>query len=237
MDILGRSCPQGAGLGLGCGAKTIPATRPVAARFLALATMAALVGACASPEPNVIQRGAIDRETERLQRVREELRREQMALTLAIAEDREALQRLLDSAADVAQRCRDARRGLDRENAALVELQAKVAAVKDRAVAAAAELDSMRALLAEAQTKELRWKALQEQIVQLDAQVSAAQRDADTKSAALLPQLQALQERVKALAAIEAQLAALLQPSSAADGAPVPQAAQTDATQTQPGGK
>ena len=95
----------------------------------------------------------------------------------------------------------------------------------------------MRALLAEAQTKELRRKALEEQIAQLDAQVAAAQQDSDSKSASLLPRLQALREHVKALVAIEAQLAALLQPSSAANEAPMPQAAQTDATQTQPGGK
>lgn len=202
-----------------------------------MAALVALGAACASKEPNGIQLAAVDRETERLERVREGMRREQMALTLAIAEDRGVLQQLRDSAADAAQKRREARRALESENAALAEIEAEVVAVRDRSRAAAAELEAMRALLAEAQTKELRRKALEEQIAQLDAQVAAAQQDSDSKSASLLPRLQALREHVKALVAIEAQLAALLQPSSAANGAPTPQAAQTDATQTQPGGK
>ena len=85
--------------------------------------------------------------------------------------------------------------------------------------------------MAEAQTIDLRIKALAEQSAQLDAQMLAAQRDADAKAAALAPQLAALSERVKALAAIEAQLAALLQ---GAVPAPVAVPAPADPAAVQP---
>lgn len=181
-----------------------------------------LAAACLGPEPNGIQRAANDRETERLRRVREEQQRDQMVLTLSIAEDREALRQLRDAAAEVAQRRREGKRALEGETVALAALEAQIAATRERASAAALDLEAMRAVLAEAQTKELRIQALQEQSTQLDAQIAAAQRDAESKSAALLPQLTALQERVKALVALEAQLAALL--------APAPSAAQPAAT-------
>ncbi len=135
-----------------------------------------------------------------------------MVLTLSIAEDRETLRQLRDAAAEVAQRRRDGRRAFEGESAALQALETQVAATRERAAAATRDLEAMRAVLAEVQTQELRVKALQEQSAQLDAQIAAATRDSDSKSAALLPQLNVLQERVKALVALEAQLAALLAP-------------------------
>lgn len=199
-----------------------------------MAASLSLGSSCLGPEPNGIQRAANDRETERLRRVREEQQRDQLTLTLAIAEDREALRQLRDAAAEAAQRRREGKRALDAETAALAALQAQLASTREQAALAARELEAMRAVLAEAQTKELRIRALQEQSAQLDAQIAAAQRDAESKSATLLPQLTALQERVKALVALEAQLVDLLTPPAALPAAQPANAPQvppaTDAT-------
>ena len=157
-----------------------------------------------------MQQAARQRETERLERVSGEQIREQRLLTLTIAEDRVALHELRDRAADAAQRRRDAKRALDAELQALAVVEGQLAAAKARGAAAQREVEALRAAEADADSKQLRARAVAEQIAQLDVQLQAAQRDLDARNTALAPQLAALQERIRSLAAIEQQLAALL---------------------------
>ncbi len=172
-----------------------------------------------------MQQAARQRETERLERVSGEQIREQRLLTLTIAEDRQALHELRDRAAEAAQRRRDAKRALDAELQSLAAVEAQVAEAKTRGAAARAELESLRTAQADADSKELKARAVAEQIAQLDVQLQAAQRDLDARNTALAPQLAALQERIRSLAAIEQQLAALLSPQSPAAPAVAPVAA------------
>jgi hypothetical protein len=183
------------------------------------------VAACVAPQENGVQQAARQRETERLERVSGEQIREQRLLTLTIAEDRQALHELRDRAAEAAQRRRDAKRALDAELQSLAAVEAQVAEAKTRGAAARAELESLRTAQADADSKELKARAVAEQIAQLDVQLQAAQRDLDARNAALAPQLAALQERIRSLAAIEQQLAALLSPQSPAAPAVAPVAA------------
>ena len=169
-----------------------------------------------------MQQAARQRETERLERVSGEQIREQRLLTLTIAEDRQALHELRDRAAEAAQRRRDAKRALDAELQSLAAIESQVAAAKTRGVAAQAELESLRTAQADADSKELKARAVAEQIAQLNVQLQAAQRVLDARNTALAPQLAALQERIRSLAAIEQQLAALLSPQAPAAPAVAP---------------
>lgn len=231
-----------AGTGQTCGAKTIPGRPRRSAHFPARALRVVLgsllaFGACVAPQENGVQQAARQRETERLERVSGEQIREQRLLTLTIAEDRLALHELRDRAADAAQRRRDAKRALDAELQSLSALEGQLAAAKARALAAQQEVEALRAAEADAANRELRSRAVAEQIAQLDVQLQAAQRDLDARNAALAPQLAALQERIRSLAAIEQQLAALLSPQAPAAAPATPPADPATAPATDPKAK
>lgn len=147
---------------------------------------------------------------------REVAQRDQAALELSLAEDKAALLPLRDAVADAAQRRREAARALQHEEAMVGEAEAQLAAARTRLAAVQAEAEALRSASAEVETKELRLAALRERTTQLDTELAAAQRDFDAKAAEVQPRVDALRQKLAALAAVAAQIDALLGPAAPA---------------------
>lgn len=172
--------------------------------------MLAVAAACTGPVDNSVSQAARGREVERQRLVLEGQQRESQLLTLTIAEDEPALRVLRDAAADLAARRRDALRSVAHEQQQLTAKEQQREALTAQLNAVAQDLEVLRAAIAEAGTKELRLRALQEQSAQLDVQLASAQQEFEAKAVAGMAKLAALREKLAQLAGLEAQWSAVL---------------------------
>jgi DNA recombination protein RmuC len=180
--------------------------------LVAIGLLVVAPAACAGsgPKENSVMRAARERQRDRAAAVQELSRQDLQALTLAIAEDRIAVQQLVDKAAEAAGRRRQALVALAAEDQALQQAQLRLLQRRQQRQAAEQELQELAKLTAAATARKEQLQAAAQEAAALAEQVAAMQAEAAAQSAALLTLRDQLSARLQQLEAARAAADAAL---------------------------